>query len=329
MNNSRRAFSTVGALIASTLAGLLPATALAQADYPNKPIKLVVPFTAGAANDTIARLIGQKVSEAMGQPIVIENRGGGGGAVGANYVGKSPADGYTILFTNPGPGVITPLITRERTYAVSDFVPIVAICDAPLIIVANPAFGPRTPAELVAFAKANPGKIRFGSADAGGIPGLALKLLQASTDTDLLSVPYKGSAETVAAVVAGTVDATYASYASSAQLIAGNRMRVLGVAGPKRIAAAPNALTLAESGIANADALVWFGLAAPKGTPKAIIDRINAEVNKALKLPDVRQRLAALELEPVGGTPEEFAATFRKETARVTALIKSGKLATE
>jgi len=313
-----------------TLACLMPAGVWAQTDvYPTKPIRLIVPFSPGAANDTIARLIGQKIGEAMGQPVIIDNKAGGGGTVGANYVAKAQPDGYTILFTNPGPGVITPLIMREKTYSVSDFVQIIYICDAPLIIVASPAFEPKNMAELLAYAKANPGKVKFGSADAGGIPSLALKLFQASTNTDVLAVPYKGSAETIAAVVNGTIDLVYASYASSQTLVTANRLRVLGVAGPKRIAAAPNVPTLAESGIANAEALVWYGLAAPRATPKAIIDRINREVNNALTLPEVKQRLGQLELEPVGGTPEEFTIVVSKEVTRVKALIKSGKLATE
>ncbi len=327
MNIPRRIF---GGLVLAALACTLPSGAWAQADgYPTKPIRLIVPFAPGAANDTIARLIAQKIGEAMGQPFVIENRAGGGGAVGANAVAKAQPDGYTLLLTNPGPGVITPLITREKTYAVADLVPIVSICDAPLIIVSSPAFEPKNPAELLAYAKANPGKVKFGSADAGGVPGLALKLFQASTNADVLAVPYKGSAETIAAVVGGTIDLVYVSYASAQALVAANRIRVLGVAGTKRIAPAPNAPTLAESGIANADAMIWYGLAAPRGTPKAIVDRINREVNKALALPDVKQRLAQLELEPVGGTPEEFAASINRDVARVSALIKSGKLVPE
>jgi tripartite-type tricarboxylate transporter receptor subunit TctC len=327
MNIHRRQFT---ALLLYGLASTLFMANSALADtYPNKPIRLVVPFSPGAANDTIARLIGQKIGEAMGQPVVIENRAGAGGAVGANFVAKARPDGYTLLFTNPGPGVITPLVTGEKTYAVADLVPIVSICSAPLIIVANPDFPPNNTAELVAYAKANPGKVRFGSADAGGIPGLALKLFLANTDVDVLSVPFKGSAETVAATVSGVIDVVYASYASSRPLLTANRLKVLGVAGPKRIAAAPNAPTLSESGVKDADAIVWFGLAAPHGTPKAVIDRINTEVNKALQLPDVKQKLTQLELEPVGGSPEEFGAVVSKETTRVRALVKAGKLTAE
>ena len=317
-------------LIFSTLFCMLPASSWAQADaYPTKPIRLVVPFSPGAANDTIARLIAQKVGESMGQSIVVENRAGGGGGVGANAVAKAKPDGYTLLLVNPGPGIITPLLTREKTYAVADLSPIVVICQAPLIIVSSPDFGPKNPAELLAYARANPGKVKFGSADAGGVPGLALKLFQVSTNADVLDVPYKGSTETIAAVLSNTIDLVYVSYASAQSLVVGNRLRVLGVAGPKRIPAAPNAMTLSESGITNADAVVWFGLAAPRGTPKTIIDYINREVNKALTLPDVKQRLSLLELEVTGGTTEEFQARVTREAALVSGLIKSGKLAVE
>jgi tripartite-type tricarboxylate transporter receptor subunit TctC len=299
MTVSRRLFNVAAV---STVWGSLPAARAAQGDaYPNKPIRLVVPFSPGAANDTIARLIGQKVGDSWGQPIIIENRAGGGGAVGANLVAKARPDGYTLLFTNPGPSVITPLITREKTYSVADLVPIISICDAPLILVAHPDFPPNNVLELVAYAKSNPGKVRFGSADAGGIPSLALKMFQAVGGADVLAVPYKGSAETVAAAVSGTIDVVYASYASSQALLTAHRLKVIGVAGPKRLAAVPQVPTLAQSGIVGADALVWFGLAAPRGTPEAIVGRINSEVNKALLRPDVRERLAQLELEPAGG----------------------------
>jgi len=330
MRTRRR--STVGALCASALVGALPASAFAQdaaADFPSKPIRLVVPFAPGAANDIIARLITQKVGEALKQPFLIENRPGAGGAIGADLVAKAPADGYTLLLTNPGPGVITPLVQRQRLYAVEDLDPVAVICQAPLILVATPSFPPNTPAELLAYAKANPRKVTWGSADGGGIPGLALLLFQAATGAEVVPVPYKGSAPAIVDIAGGHLNVVYASYASAAATLQGGRAKVIGVAGPKRLAALPEVRTLAESGIQDADAIVWFGIAAPARTPRAIVDKLNREINRALTFPDVRQRLAELDLEPAPGTPEAFRAMVKAEATKVSRLIDRGLLKTE
>ena len=330
MKNAR--LGVVGWLSGLMLTAALSGTVLGQekiTNYPSRPIRLIVPFSPGAANDIIARLVGQKLSEGLGQPVIIDNRPGAGGAIGADAVAKAAPDGYTLLFTNPGPGVITPLVTKGRLYTVEDLVPVAFICYAPLVIVANPAFEPKNPKELLTYAKTNPGKITWGSADAGGIPGLALALFQAATGADVLAVPYKGSAEAVTAVLAGHINVAFTSYASSqAQIVAG-RLKVIGVAGPKRLRGAPEVPTLAESGMPNADATVWYGLAAPRKTEKLIVDRINSEVNRALTLADVKQRLAQLELEVVGGTPEEFAAVVKAEATRIAGLISAGKVKVE
>jgi len=323
MKPIRCVFGVIAALL---LTGVQSAAAQA---YPTKPIRLIVPFAPGAANDIIARTTGQKIGESMGQIVVVENRPGAGGSVGAIAVAKAAPDGYTIMLTNPGPGVITPLLARERSYAVADLAPIVEICNAPMVIVAYKDFGPNTPAELLAYAKANPGKIRWGSADAGGIPGLALNLLLLATEIDVLAVPFKGSADSMIAVASGTIDVVYASYASAAAQIAAKRARVIAIAGPKRLSAAPSVATLAEAGIRDAEAVAWFGLAAPRGTPPAILNRINAEVNKALTLADVKTRLGGLELEIAGGSVADFTAVVNKEATRIAALIKAGKLKAE
>jgi tripartite-type tricarboxylate transporter receptor subunit TctC len=324
--------STLGAVCATALVGAWPAAARAQdasSDYPSKPIRLVVPFAPGAANDIIARLITQKIGETLKQPFLIENRPGAGGAIGADLVAKAPPDGYTLLLTNPGPGVITPLVQRQRLYAVEDLEPVGVICQAPLILVATPSFAPNTPAELLAYAKANPRKVTWGSADGGGIPGLALLLFQASTGAEVVPVPYKGSAPAIVDIAGGHLNVVYASYASAAATLQGGRAKVIGVAGPKRLAALPEVRTLAESGIQDADAIVWFGIAAPARTPRPIVDKLNREINRALTLPDVRQRLAELDLEPAPGTPDVFRAMVKAEATKVSRLIERGLLKTE
>lgn len=324
MQSSRRQLLRAGACALAT--PLLTAGPARAEAYPSKPIRLVVPFTAGAANDTIARLIGQKIGDSLGQTVLVENRAGAGGGVGASLVAKSKADGYTLLLVNPGPAVITPLVTGQKLYSVTDFSPIVPICGAPMILVAASGFGPNNPAELLKYARANPGKVKFGSADAGGITGLALTLFLAATKMDVLAVPFKGSAESMTAAASGTIDVVYASYASAQGLLSAKKVKIIGIAGPKRISAIPNVPTLSESGIRNADLVAWYGLAAPAGTPRLIIAQINHAVNRALELPEVQQKLALLELEPMGGSTEAFENVVTKEAARVNALIKAGRL---
>lgn len=331
MDASRR--SIARALCAAAVLTAGPSGAAAQesaaADYPSKPIRLIVPFAPGAANDIIARLVTQKLGEVFRQPFLIENRPGAGGAIGADMVAKAPADGYTLLLTNPGPGVITPLLQRQRLYSVDDLAPVAVICQAPLILVASPSFAPNTPAELLAHAKANPRQVTWGSADGGGIPGLALLLFQAATGAEVVAVPYKGSAPAIVDIAGGHLNVVYASYASAAAQLQGGRAKVIGVAGPKRLASLPQVPTLSESGIQDADAIVWFGIAAPAKTPRAIVDRLNREINRALLLPDVRQRLAELDLEPAGGTPDAFRSMVRADADRVRRLIDRGLLKTE
>jgi tripartite-type tricarboxylate transporter receptor subunit TctC len=326
MANSIRIIGTLAvALFATTSVGAQKEAA----SYPTRPVRWVVPFTPGASNDIIARLIGQKLTEAWGQQFVIDNRPGAGGAVGAETVAKALPDGYTLILANPGPNVNTPLMMKKPLYKVEDFTPIVYIGYAPLLILANPSFPPRNPKELLAYAKANPGKVTWGSSGNGSSLHIGLALFQGATGAKVVHVPYKGSAPALTDTISGQINVMHTTTVSADSQIKSGRVKVIGVAAEKRIALLPDVPTLAESGIKDAEAIVWFGMAGPPKLPRAIVDKLNAQVNRSLALADVKQRLDQLGLEVAGGTPEDFDRFIRKEAAKVSRLIKTGLLKTE
>ena len=317
-----------GALL--TAAGTaLAAQSDPAAGYPGRPVRWVVPFPPGASNDIIARLIGQKLTEAWGQQFVVDNRPGAGGAVGAETVARALPDGYTLILANPGPNVNTPLMLKKPLYQVSDFTPVVFIGYAPLIILANPQFPPRNPKELLAHAKANPGKVNWGSSGNGSSLHIGLALFQSATGADVVHVPYKGTAPALTDVVSGQINVMHTTTVSADAQIKANRVKVIGIASAKRSPLLPDVPTLVESGIKDAEAIVWFGMAGPPKLPRGIVDKLNGQVNKTLALPDVKQRLDQLGLEVAGGKPEEFDAFIKKEAAKVTRLIKAGLLKPE
>jgi tripartite-type tricarboxylate transporter receptor subunit TctC len=292
-------------------------------------VRWVVPFTPGASNDIIARLVGQKLSDAWGQQFVIDNRPGAGGSLGAETVAKAVPDGYTLLLANPGPSVNTPLLLKKPLYKVEDFTNIVFIGYAPLLILANPKFPANNPKELVAYAKANPGKVSWGSSGNGSSLHIGLALFQAATGVDVVHVPYKGSGPAITDTMGGQIHVMHTTTVSAETQIKAGRVKVIGLASAKRSPLLPDVPTLAESGIKDAEAIVWFGMAGPPKLPRAIVDKLNAQVNKTLALPDIRQRLDQLGLEVAGGKTEEFEAFVKKEAAKVSRLIKTGLLKVE
>jgi tripartite-type tricarboxylate transporter receptor subunit TctC len=320
-------------IAAAAIAALLPAAAAYAADaagnYPGRPVRWVVPFTPGASNDIIARLVGQKLGDAFGQQIVIDNRPGAGGSLGADAIAKAPPDGYSLLLANPGPSVNTPLMLRKPLYKVEDFTNIVFIGYAPLLILANPKFPPNNPRELLAYAKSNPGKVSWGSSGNGSSLHIGLALFQASTGVDVVHVPYKGSGPALVDTVSGQIQVMHTTTVSADSQIKSGRVKVIGVAAARRSPLLPDVPTLAESGIKDAEAIVWFGMSGPLRLPRAIVDKLNAQVNKVLTMPDVKQRLDTLGLEVAGGKPEEFDAFVKKEAAKVAGLVKAGLLKVE
>ncbi len=308
-----------------------PTWAIAQSagDYPNKPVRWVVPFTPGASNDVIGRLIAGKLTDAMGQQFVIDNRGGAGGLIGAETVARAAPDGYTLLLANPGPSVNAPMMAKRAPYRADDFVNIVYIGYAPLILLTSLNFAPRTPKELIDYAKANPNKIAWGSSGIGSSLHIGLAVLQGATNTQFSHIPYKGSAPMLTDMVGGQIQGGHTTTVSGEAVIKAKRVRVIGIASPKRSPLLPDVPTLAESGFKDAESLVWFGMSAPLETPKPIIDKLNREVNRALALADVKARLDQLGLEVQGGTPEAMDQFLKKEIATVARLIKAGLLKVE
>ena len=319
---------------AGTAVALLLATAaLAQGDaastYPSRPVRWIVPFTPGASNDIIARLLGQKLGDAWGQQFVVDNRPGAGGSIGADTVAKAAPDGYSLLLANPGPSVNTPMMLKKPSYRVEDFTNIVFIGYAPLLILANPKFPANNPKELLAYAKGNPGKVSWGSSGNGSSLHIGLALFQAATGVDVVHVPYKGSLPALVDTVSGQIHVMHTTTVTADSQIKSGRVKVLGIASAKRSPLLPEVPTLSESGIKDAEAIVWFGLAGPAKMPRALVDKLNGQVNRTLALPDVKQRLDQLGLEVAGGRPEEFDAFVKKEAAKVARLIKAGLLKTE
>lgn len=318
--------------LAFVLSAALPQAGWAQkpADsYPSKPVRVVVPFAPGASTDLVARLLGQKLSDAWSQQFIVDNRPGAGGALGAETVARAAPDGYTLMVTNPGPSLNNILLRKKPTYGFGDFATIIYIGSAPLIAVAHPKFPPNDMKELIAYAKAHPGKVSWGSSGTGSNPHAALELLNVVTGVNIVHVPYKGTGPALTDVVGGQIDGLYTTTISADAFIRNGRAKVLGVAGPKRQAVIPNVPTLAEQGIKGADNLLWIGLVTAAKVPRTIIDKLNREMNRVLRMPDVKQRFGQLGLDIEGGTPEHFGAFIKSQADGMNSLIKTGALQRE
>ena len=299
------------------------------ADYPNRPVRWVVPFAPGASNDIIARLLAQKLTDSLGQQFVIDNRGGAGGLVGGEIVAKSAPDGYTLLSANPGPNINNILLRRKPPYRFEDFAPIVFFGYAPLIIVASPKFAPNSARELVEYARANPGKLSWASSGFGSSLHIGMELFKAATKVQVNHVPYKGTAPAFIDIISAQVNCMYTTSVSAETHLKAGRLKALAIAAKKRQSVLPNLATLEEQGIKNAEAIVWFGLTGPAKLPRAIVQKLNGEINRALGLADVKQRLDQLGLEVGGGSPDDFAKFMNTEASRLRELIKAGAVELE
>jgi len=311
------------AIAAAALALAAPALVRAQA-FPSKPVKLVVPQTPGGASDALARIVGQKLSERWGQPVVIENKAGAGGNLGTDFVAKSPADGYTLLMSYVGTQAINGSLYRGLPYdPYKDFATVATVATVPFALVVNQNFPPKSVGELVTYARAHPGQVNFGSAGNGSLNQLLGEMVNMSQGIKLVHVPYKGAAGALTDTIAGQIQMTFSSLPSVAGHIRSDKLRALAVTGAKRSAAFPNVPTLGESGLAGFELSPWFGLLAPAGTPEAVVRKINMDVAEVLHDKDLLEKFAAAGADPYATAPDQFARILLDDIQKWSQVVKT------
>jgi tripartite-type tricarboxylate transporter receptor subunit TctC len=302
---------------------LLVASGVAAAAFPDKPIRLIVPFPAGGAADVMARGMAQRLGSELGQQIIVDNRGGAGGTTAAEAAAKSPPDGYTLFFGTMGTHAINAALYPKLRYdPLKDFAPISLTHTTPRVLVVGPSVPAKTVAELIVLAKARSGGLTYGSAGNGSSSHLSGALFELLAGVDMVHVPYKGSSPLLVDVLSGRVDMTFDSYTVYEEHIKSGKVRVLGVTSAKRMAALPQVPTIAESGLKGYDVSNWLGLFAPAGTPKDVVGALHAAVGKAMATPALRAQLAALGIEPAYSTPEEFTALIKAELPKWAEIVK-------
>lgn len=301
----------------------LAGDALAQG-YPTKPVKLIVPFPPGGNTDIVGRLFAQKLSEAFGQQVYVDNRGGAGGAIGADAAAKSPNDGYTLFFGTTGTLAAVPAMRSDLPYdPIRDFTAISTLANAPVVVMVRADVPANTLRELVALAKAKPGQLKYGSAGTGHFVHLAGEMFATSAGVELFHVPFKGVAAALVDVLGGRIELMFDAAAQYEPHFKSGKLRPLAVAHPTRLARLPEVPTTTEAGLPGYQLAATFGLVAPAGTPGAVVERVNAEVLKALKAPEVLATLQKLGLEPGGNSPQQFAALIVEEGKRWRAAVKA------
>jgi tripartite-type tricarboxylate transporter receptor subunit TctC len=311
---------------AVVLVAALVVAPLAQAqDYPSRPVKIIVPFPAGGTADVMPRVFSEWLAKKWAQPVVIENRTGAAGNIGAEAVAKAEPDGYTLLAAPPPPLVINQNLYPKLGFDPSEFVPIVIMGRVPNALVVNPKLPFNSVAELVAYAKANPGKLTSATQGNGTTSHLTSEMFQLMAGVKFQHVPYRGSAPALTDLVAGSVDLMFDNLGVSLALVRGGQLRLLAVATPKRMATLPDVPTIAET-LPGFESAAWYAIVAPPKTPSAVVDKINADVNAALRESDVLARLGQLSAEPIGGTPQATAAYMREEVERWHKVIKSANV---
>lgn len=300
----------------------LAAAASAQT-YPSKPLRLIVPFAPGGPNDTLGRLVAQKLNGQWGQPVLVENRGGAGGTVGLSAAAKLPADGYHLAMGGSSNMAVAPSLYKKLAYdSVRDFTPVALVAHVPYALGVNPVVPAKTVRELIAIAKKKPGYLSYASSGVGSMSALAAELLKSLSNTDIVHIPYKGTVPALTEVVGGQVDMMLADLALIQRHAQAGKLRVLAVTGSKRAPAAPKVPTILESGLKGYVVEPWFGVVAPDGVPRDIVEKLNGAIVASLKASDVAQRLNALGYEPLGGSASDFARTIKEDIAKYAAVVK-------
>ena len=307
------------------------ATQLAAAqDYPSKPIRIIVPFSPGSTLDILPRLIAPHLNQALGQPVIIENRAGAAGAIGTDAAAKATPDGYTLLMSALGPQVHTPILYPRTPYhPVKDFAAVCLVATGPLSIVVQPSLPVHNLKELIAYAKQRPGKLNFGSSGVGSVNHLLGEMVNLYAGTKIVHVPYKGNADAISNLLAGDVNMVMTGVPAVVSLVQAGKLRVIVITGSKRIPNMPEVQTMAEAGLPEAEIVVWYGLVAPAATPKPIIDRLNREVVKIMNMPDIRELFSKQGVDPETNSPEQFARMIRDDYARWTKVIRGAGIKLE
>ncbi|HZN22671.1 MAG TPA: tripartite tricarboxylate transporter substrate binding protein [Burkholderiales bacterium] len=315
--------------VAALLAACASTAAVAQT-YPLKTIRWIVPFPPGGGNDTIARLVAQKLTASIGQQVIVDNRPGAGGTIGAEAAAKSPGDGYTLFLAGVATHGINPNLRKKLPYdAIKDFHAVSLIASAPLLVVVHPSLPARSVKDLIALAKARPGQINYASNGAGGSSHLAVELFDMMTGVRMTHIPYKGLTPALTDLLSGEVQVMFSSAVAMLPQVKAGRLRAIAMTGSKRSAAIPNIPTVAESGVPGYETGSWYGVVVPTGTPKAAVDRLSREIQTIVKSQDITSKLNEEAVIPVGSTPEAFDKHIRAELARWAKVIKAAKIELE
>jgi tripartite-type tricarboxylate transporter receptor subunit TctC len=312
------------------LAGLAAAPTIAKADYPDRPIRIIVPYTPGGTVDLLARMIGPKLTEAWGQPVVIDNRPGAGGNIGADAAAKSPPDGYTLFLSTNAPLTINVALYKNVKYdPLRDFEPVIMAGETPLLLVTTPSLPVNSVKDLIALAKAKPGEISAGTSGLGTTAHLSLEQFNKMAGVKLTHIPYRGGLPSLTAAVAGEVPVTLSDIVPAMPLVREQRLRALASTGQRRAGIAPDIPTMSEAALPGFDIVAWVAMVAPAGTPKDVVTKLNRELLRALNDAEFRGKLAGMGIDPVGGSAEEFADFLRREVPRWKAIVTDAGITLE
>jgi len=315
-------------LIFGIAVALVAGGAFAQT-YPSKPVRLIVPYPPAGSSDLMARILGQKLSELWGQSVIVENKPGAAGSIGMEFASHQAPDGLSFVIANLGPAVINPLLTKVPYDVERDFVPVSLIATGPNILVVNPSFPAKTLNELVAYARANPGKLNFGSGGPGSIAHMSGEMLKSLAHVDIVHVPYKGGILSVNDLIAGHVDMVFSDALPVMQHIRAGKLRALATTGAERSPLVPDIPTCAESGVPGLVAVNWWGVLLPAGTPKPIADKFHDDLVKVMQQAEIKEKFAQLGVDAVSGTPDQLRAYLKSETAKYAQLIKEAGIKAE
>ena len=312
------------ALVVPALSGFLPAPAVGQSAYPNRPVKLIAPFPPGGTSDVLARLLAQKLTEGLGQSVTVENRGGASGNIGHELAAKSAPDGYTLLLSNSSTVVTNPHLFKKLPFdPINDFTPISMVASAGQVLVVHPSVPVATLAELTALAKANPGKLNFGSGGKGIQSHISGEMYKSAVGIDIVHIPYKGTIQSVTDLVAGQIQMVFSDMVPAMPQIKAGKLRPIAVTSLQRSAALPDVPTMIEAGIPGYEAGVWWSIVAPKGASTEVVNRVNAELAKVMLLPDVRETYAKLGVTTQHSTPAKVTETIKAESPLMARILKA------